>query len=400
MSFADFVAQMRDHGEHSKMLYFQQALVMGVGEQILRDFQQLDLETAVLLKQLGHWQELTTNLLLVAPRGAVTPAHFDEQQNLFAQICGRKHVRLFRPQEFARMYPFPLAHPGDRQSQLEIPAVAEGGPRLPPANAERFPGFSRTVEYSATLSEGEVLYIPAYWWHQIESLTDNVSMTWWFKCAAADQAEKDSETGRIRLREHDKAALRRNVERLLGQLVGARVAAADRETPREAARDRESTEKEHTDRGRERQREAERAHAFFHALEMADVISPEDFRPEAGTETEREAEGGRERRLGVPEEWSAAISSVAKMLQVCKISTYMYTYRTCMLYGVGTTSCDWFVVESKMAGRTALYSLCSTARRLCHSCTSSLHDVLRTSISRETQKETVRRPCRETCASE
>jgi hypoxia-inducible factor 1-alpha inhibitor (HIF hydroxylase) len=271
MSFGDFVAQMHGCSDDPRMLYFQQALVVGVGEQILQDYQQLDLETAVVLKQLGNWKELTTNLLLVAPRGAVTPAHYDEQENVFAQIHGRKHIRLFPPEEFARMFPFPLDHPGDRQSQLEIPAAQEGGLRLPPTNGDRFPNFPRR-EYACTLEEGEVLYMPAYWWHQIESLTDNVSMTWWFKCA--DQ-QVGGEDGRVRLGERSKAALRRNVERLLGQLVAA-----------------EAT--------------GHAAHAFFRALETQEGISPEDFSPDAAVVT----------RPDLPEQWPTAISTVSKMLQL------------------------------------------------------------------------------------
>ena len=216
MTFAEFAAQMHSYGDESMRLYLQQALVVGVGDQILRDFQTLGLEAAVALKQLGGWRELTTNLLLVAPRGAVTPAHYDEQENIFGQIHGRKYVRLFAPGNFDALYPFPLDHPCDRQSQLIIPAAKDGGKRQLPTNAGDFPNFEKAQEYAATLEEGDVLYIPSYWWHQIESITDNVSMTWWFKAAAAN-IPSDGST--VQLQDRDKVALRRNIERLLGQLV-------------------------------------------------------------------------------------------------------------------------------------------------------------------------------------
>ena len=49
--------------------------------------------------------------------GNVTPVHYDEQENLFAQVEGLKRVILFPPEQFECMYPFPVHHPCDRQSQ-------------------------------------------------------------------------------------------------------------------------------------------------------------------------------------------------------------------------------------------------------------------------------------------
>ena len=51
--------------------------------------------------------------------GNVTPAHYDEQQNFFAQIKGYKRCILFPPDQFECLYPFPVHHPCDRQSQVK-----------------------------------------------------------------------------------------------------------------------------------------------------------------------------------------------------------------------------------------------------------------------------------------
>jgi len=50
--------------------------------------------------------------------GNVTPAHYDEQQNFFAQIKGHKRCILFPPDQFDCLYPYPVHHPCDRQSQV------------------------------------------------------------------------------------------------------------------------------------------------------------------------------------------------------------------------------------------------------------------------------------------
>jgi len=50
--------------------------------------------------------------------GNVTPCHYDEQQNMFASIRGYKRFILFPPSQFECLYPHPVHHPYDRQSQV------------------------------------------------------------------------------------------------------------------------------------------------------------------------------------------------------------------------------------------------------------------------------------------
>lgn len=50
--------------------------------------------------------------------GNITPCHYDEQQNFFTQVTGCKRVILFGPDQFENLYPYPVGHPHDRQSQV------------------------------------------------------------------------------------------------------------------------------------------------------------------------------------------------------------------------------------------------------------------------------------------
>ena len=50
--------------------------------------------------------------------GNVTPAHYDEQENMFTQLQGHKRVIVFPPSQFECLYPYPVHHPHDRQSQV------------------------------------------------------------------------------------------------------------------------------------------------------------------------------------------------------------------------------------------------------------------------------------------
>jgi len=159
------------------------------------------------MKKRGNFADLTSNLLLVGMDGVLTPAHYDEQENLFAQVEGHKRIILMAPSEFSGMYPFPVHHPCDRQSQVDI-----FNPDL-----ERFPKFAQVSGYDCLVSPGEVLYIPAYWWHHIISLTPTISVNFWYKCGQKDIQPKAA--NRVLLCDTQRVSLRRNIEKVIGDTV-------------------------------------------------------------------------------------------------------------------------------------------------------------------------------------
>ncbi|CAN7989665.1 unnamed protein product [Ixodes pacificus] len=106
--------------------------------------------------------------------GNVTPAHYDEQQNFFAHLRGHKRFLLFSPDQYGCLYPHPVWHPHDRQSQVDF-----SDPDL-----SRFPEFEHLRGWETVLGPGDVLYLPMYWWHQVESAPGEdytVSVNFWYK---------------------------------------------------------------------------------------------------------------------------------------------------------------------------------------------------------------------------
>ena len=111
---------------------------------------------------------------------ASTPLHWDASDNLLVQVCGRKRVRLYAPGESRRLHPFRNSVDGPRNaSQIVDIAAAEAAP-------ERWPGFADAVWEEASLGTGDMLFIPAGWWHATTSERPdshepyNLSINFWW----------------------------------------------------------------------------------------------------------------------------------------------------------------------------------------------------------------------------
>src|SRR5690606_33405619 len=76
---------------------------------------------------------------------------------------GAKRVRLLPPAETANLYPFPLLggalRPWFSRADLDRPE-----PRFPRL------ARARAAAEEVELAEGEALYIPAGWWHEVTAL--------------------------------------------------------------------------------------------------------------------------------------------------------------------------------------------------------------------------------------
>jgi hypothetical protein len=115
----------------------------------------------------------------LGPRGTVSPLHTDPYANVLAQVMGSKYVRLYAPQETPRLFPRGIEEGGvDMSNTSRIEVEAEGG-------GEELMEEEREVwkqaEYvECVLKEGELLFIPAGWWHYVRSLEASFSVSFWW----------------------------------------------------------------------------------------------------------------------------------------------------------------------------------------------------------------------------
>src|SRR5260221_9887559 len=128
----------------------------------------------------------------VAPRiwlgnRVVTPAHFDESSNGACVVSGHRRFTLLPPEQVSNLYIGPLDY---APTGTPISMVSFREP-----DYERFPRFREALAHAqvADLAPGDALYIPALWWHHVESLDKfNMLVNYWWKGAPDAPLKTDS----------------------------------------------------------------------------------------------------------------------------------------------------------------------------------------------------------------
>lgn len=127
------------------------------------------------LRRLASTLQLATGRanLWVGSGGQVVNLHHDDKLNFICVLEGVKRVALFPPEACGDLYPGPL------DSSLGAPASYVRLLRPDPA---QFPRFSRALQHAqlAVLEGGDILCLPPFWWHHVESYGFNVMLNGWF----------------------------------------------------------------------------------------------------------------------------------------------------------------------------------------------------------------------------
>ncbi|XP_026687202.1 hypoxia-inducible factor 1-alpha inhibitor-like [Diaphorina citri] len=123
--------------------------------------------------------------------GNVTPCHYDEQQNLFVGIRGFKRCILFPPEQFDCLYPPPVSHPHDRQSQVDF----------------ENPDLQKVSQVSWKPKVWRL------WWVRLKQKEDyTVSLNFWYKTKPTGDIEYP-------LKGHQKVAILRNIEKMVAEAL-------------------------------------------------------------------------------------------------------------------------------------------------------------------------------------
>lgn len=164
MSFNEYAELLRNRKAHENDIYLAKCSIKNTPlvTTSLSDIEQLGLDKP--FSDLNIW---------VGPGGHVECLHYDATDGTLMQLHGAKKVVLFPPSQIYNLYPFPVyAH---LRHGLKLRSwFSQVYPEQPDFKA--FPKLKEALQhkYEVTLNQGEILYIPAGWWHEVTALGDEM----------------------------------------------------------------------------------------------------------------------------------------------------------------------------------------------------------------------------------
>jgi jumonji domain-containing protein 7 len=106
--------------------------------------------------------------LWIGAAGQTSTIHNDSYHNLNAQVRGRKTFLLFAPEQHPYLYV---------EQHTPHCWVSRLDPLKPDLHA--FPRFKEAAAIEVSLAEGEILFIPKFWWHHVRSETVAINLNVW-----------------------------------------------------------------------------------------------------------------------------------------------------------------------------------------------------------------------------
>jgi len=124
------------------------------------------------LNSLCHWptwfEKMGPPRFWIGPARTMTPLHCDYDDNIFAQIWGSKRIFLSPPHHDEFIYP------------REANPILFGSPFNPEApDYQQYPLARQATMIEVIVQPGDMLYVPAGWYHQVHALSFSLSSNRW-----------------------------------------------------------------------------------------------------------------------------------------------------------------------------------------------------------------------------
>ncbi|MBW4656216.1 MAG: cupin-like domain-containing protein [Kaiparowitsia implicata GSE-PSE-MK54-09C] len=167
MPFRQYADLLRSREAHQRDLYMGKCALHQTPLGDTHAFEQLE-------AHLGLQTPFTPWSFWMGPAGHITHLHYDPMDGTLAQLHGAKRVILFPPSQLYNLYPFSVFNQVRYGMKLR-PGHSRVYPDQP--EFEQFPRLRAALphRYEFTLNQGDLLYIPAGWWHEVIAQGDEMS---------------------------------------------------------------------------------------------------------------------------------------------------------------------------------------------------------------------------------
>ena len=129
------------------------------------------LKSEIYFDSLLPLEKLGLKWLWYGPKSNTTGLHYDSSDNFFMQLYGEKRWILSEPNSTLNLHP--------RSSLSKRPAISDFNPQIP--DFDKFPKAKKVKFLDLRMQPGTILYIPSFWWHQVESCSTSISVNIWCK---------------------------------------------------------------------------------------------------------------------------------------------------------------------------------------------------------------------------
>lgn len=125
-------------------------------------------------------EQFFSSVFRISSPGMQLWTHYDVMDNLLAQVTGRKRVVLFSPKDALHLY-----LTGDKSEVLDIDTP----------DLQCYPEFVKACRFECVLEPGDLLFIPALWFHNTMALEFGVGVNVFWRHLPAESYDKKDPYG-------------------------------------------------------------------------------------------------------------------------------------------------------------------------------------------------------------
>jgi hypothetical protein len=133
-------------------------------------------------------REHVTNLC-IGKSDINTMIHYDTSNSFITQIVGRKRIRLFAPTDSYNMYPYAINDVFLDTTPSVYMSRIRGTDLI---NYNEFPKMKMVTCFEGILYPGDLLFIPAGWWHEIKYIDISISVNFLWKIRIEDFSQQST----------------------------------------------------------------------------------------------------------------------------------------------------------------------------------------------------------------